>query len=81
MYITNIWTVNEVYGVGTDGIETTPNEVYGVSSHPFQGHVYKHVKLKINYYIVHCDCYSSYYAIILFSITIASWDILSAVTF
>ena len=22
---------NEVYGVSTDGIETTPNEVYGVS--------------------------------------------------
>ena len=24
-------TPNEVYGVSTDGIETTPNEVYGVS--------------------------------------------------
>ena len=23
---------NEVYGVSTDGIETTPNEVYGVST-------------------------------------------------
>ena len=32
-------TPDEVYGVGTDGIETTPNEVYGVSSHPLQGHV------------------------------------------
>ena len=25
-------TPNEVYGVSTDGIETTPNEVYGVST-------------------------------------------------
>ena len=25
-------TPNEVYGVGTDGIETTPNEVYGVGN-------------------------------------------------
>ena len=23
---------NEVYGVSTDGIETTPNEVYGIST-------------------------------------------------
>ena len=25
-------TPNEVYGVSTDGIETTPNEVYGMST-------------------------------------------------
>ena len=25
-------TPNEVYGVSTDGIQTTPNEVYGVST-------------------------------------------------
>ena len=37
-------TPNEVYGIGTDGIETTPNEVYGVSTHPLQGHVYEDVK-------------------------------------
>ena len=40
---------NEVYGVSTDGIETIPNEVYGVSNHPFQDHVYEHVKFNINY--------------------------------
>ena len=40
---------NEVYEVGTEGIETTPNEVYGVSNHPFQDHVYEHVKFNINY--------------------------------
>ena len=28
----------------TDGIKTTPNEVYGVSTHPLQGHVYEDVK-------------------------------------
>ena len=33
-----------VYGVSTDGIETTPNEVYGVNTHPLQGHVYEVVK-------------------------------------
>ena len=37
-------TPNEVYGVSTDGIETTPNEVYGISTHPLQGHVYEDVK-------------------------------------
>ena len=42
-------TPNEVYGVSTDGIETTPNEVYRVSNHPFQDHVYEHVKFNINY--------------------------------
>ena len=37
-------TPNEVYGVSTDDIETTPNEVYGISTHPLQGHVYEVVK-------------------------------------
>ena len=37
-------TPNEVYGVSTDDIETTPNEVYGISTHPLQGHVYEDVK-------------------------------------
>ena len=39
-------TPNEVYGVCTDGTETTPNEVYGECTDLFKGHTYEAVKLK-----------------------------------
>ena len=51
-------TPNEVYGVSTDGIETTPNEVYGVSTHPLQGHVYEDVNRPEPNMLIFFDYYS-----------------------